>query len=258
MPSIPAYACCKYLTFIMLVFLTACSVFDPQPEPLPSLPVAAKPYQVKQTFRSIIDTERSFLRLYVYRSGRLAHLGHNHVISAHELIGAITVHPDITQSSFSFTIPVTSLVVDAPEARKTAGVAFNTVPSAADIAGTRRNLLGKRLLAAKQYPTISVQSASINRATTGHPLQATDSTVPALLNVNLLIDIAGQQRTVKANTKVTVMDSMLVSRGELTLRLTDLGLTPFSILNGAIAVKDELVLHYQISAPIPASALVPL
>jgi hypothetical protein len=40
---------------------------------------------------------------------------------------------------------------------------------------------------------------------------------------------------------------MLIANGKFTLRQSDVGLAPFSVLMGAIAVRDELEIEYSIT-----------
>jgi hypothetical protein len=40
----------------------------------------------------------------------------------------------------------------------------------------------------------------------------------------------------------------ITASGELTLKQSDFGITPFSVLGGALAVQDQLELRFELSA----------
>ena len=87
----------------------------------------------------------------VYRDGPMARLGHNHVLSVHELSGDVTVPSDLAHSSFALRIPgrVRS-TIDEPRCAPQQGEDFQATVDAASIAGTRAHMLGEQLLDAAQ------------------------------------------------------------------------------------------------------------
>jgi hypothetical protein len=50
---------------------------------------------------------------------------------------------------------------------------------------------------------------------------------------------------------VVHLDAEGLARGEAVLRQSDFGLTPFSILGGLLAVRDELLVDFSLSAAAP-------
>lgn len=97
---------------------------------------------------------KSEVRVLVYRGGVMASLGHNHVIASKYLSGKIYVHDELSKTGFELTIPVNSLMVDDPDLRKQEGVDFSKDIPTETIAGTRRNMLGGKVLDGKHYPVI--------------------------------------------------------------------------------------------------------
>ena len=98
-----------------------------------------------------VDPARSLLLIVVRRGGALAQFGHDHVVASHDVAGYIA--PD--EGRADLYVPLDALVVDEPALRAEAG--FDTQPSAADIAGTRRNMLEKVLETSRHpYALIAV------------------------------------------------------------------------------------------------------
>ena len=87
-----------------------------EPASTPNLPLTGRVYR--------IDESRSELRILVYRSGPLAHFGHNHVIVNHSVRGAVRLAEAAGESEFTLSIPVAGFVVDDAAARREEGPDF--------------------------------------------------------------------------------------------------------------------------------------
>ncbi|MGH8208269.1 MAG: YceI family protein [Steroidobacteraceae bacterium] len=176
----------------------------------------------------------------VFRGGTLAKVGHNHVIASHALSGTFYVSAAQARSTFEVHLPVAELTVDEAALRaKESEVDFPPdVPDSAKD-GTRRNMLGGALLDAEHYPEIVLRSERLEPAADGSGVQW----------------LAHVQVTVRDRIAFLVVpvrythsgDELLVS-GELPLKQTDLGLTPFSALLGALQVVDEMKVRFHIVA----------
>jgi len=129
-------------------------------------------------------------------------------------------------------------LIDEPELRAKEGPEFPTeVPDSAK-EGTRRNMLSEALLNAAQYPDITLVSQHIGApAGTGSPVRA-----------DVQVTIRGQTHSLSVPVNYSFEDSRLVVSGELPIKQTDLGLTPFSAMLGALQVQDELRLRFRIVA----------
>jgi polyisoprenoid-binding protein YceI len=178
------------------------------------------------------------LTILVFRGGPLAKAGHNHVIASHTLHGTLYVPVDRARTTFEVHLPVTELTVDEEALRAKENEA-DFPPDVPDSAkdGTRRNMLGGALLDAQHYPEIVLRSSSLEAAPGGSGLQW----------------LAHAQVTVRDRTSPVVVpvryeqhaDEIVVS-GELPLKQSDLGLTPFSALLGALQVVDEMKVRFRI------------
>ncbi len=182
-----------------------------------------------------VDAEGSDIRLLVHRAGALSRLGHSHVISVGQIAGTVTVHPDLEQSSFELEIPVRGLIVDDPRPRREEGDEFSTEPSERDMAGTRANMLGERVLNAERYPLITLTG-------TGPTGDGPESVL------NLSIELLGRVVELSVPTTLRLDADSLEATGTFRLSHGDLGMRPFSAMVGALRVADEMNLKYRVRA----------
>lgn len=182
-----------------------------------------------------VDAEGSDIRLLVHRAGALSRLGHSHVISVGQIAGTVYVHPDLERSSFELEIPVRGLVVDDPRARREEGDEFSTEPSERDMAGTRDNMLGERVLNAEQYPFVRLTGTG----PTGDG--------PEFV-LELSIELLGRVVELSVPTTLRLDADSLEATGTFRLSHGDLGMRPFSAMVGALRVADEMELKYRVRA----------
>ncbi len=211
----------------------------PVPGPTPQAPVATTGADADtipagaQVFD--VDPQRSVATIRVYRSGPMAKLGHNHVITSAEESGFAWRGPKPADSGFQLRIPVTTLVVDDPAARSAAGPDFEgAVPESAR-EGTKKNLLRPEVLDASQFPVVTVRAGGLG-GTWQEPVALADVTLKGVTRrVEVPLDLADSAGT-------------LTARGTFRLRQTEFGIVPFSVGGGAIQVADEIVLGFEIVA----------
>lgn len=202
----------------------------PRPERVSVAPLMKRGASVYE-----IDPQQSEIRALVFRTGRLATLGHNHVISATGLSGSVYLQSDFAHSGFELSLPVASLVVDDPKLRGEEGEAFPGEIAEADILGTRENMLGARVLDAQAFPEITVTAIGVSGARNS-----------ASLAVQIVL------RGVPANftvpTIIALEDGKLTATGQMEISHSDFGLEPFSALLGAIAVADTIPIKFRLVA----------
>jgi polyisoprenoid-binding protein YceI len=182
-----------------------------------------------------VDSDASLLIIRVYKGGALSRAGHNHVIASHSLTGVAYVPDEPTRASFDIHMLAEELTVDEDELRAQEGPDFPPgIPENAKV-GTRRNMLGPAVLDADRYPDIVLQSEAMQRGPDGLEAQVRvivrDRASPAI--VPLKYEIHGNELRVE---------------GELALKQTDLGLTPFSLFGGALKVEDEIKVRFRVVA----------
>jgi hypothetical protein len=187
-----------------------------------------------------VDPSRSEVFWRISKAGVMARFGHNHVISARQFSGTVLVPADRTQSRFELEIPVAALVVDEPELRARFGEEFASVPSEADIQGTRNNMLGDGVLKAAMFPVVRVR---------GGELMGDGAAQTAAIQIEIL----GNTFDFRVPCAVTFEEGSLEARGEFGLDHAELGMMPFSALGGALQVGERLEFTYRIRAAQTAS-----
>jgi hypothetical protein len=230
---------------LLAALLSACLVPPRPAPPPPQVPGAETPAPHEGVPYDIVPQE-SLLTIRVYRGGTLAGAGHNHVIAAHAIEGTIYVPADVMRASFEARILVAGLTVDEAALRAEAGSAEfpPEVPQTAKD-GTRRNMLSAALLDAERNPQIVLRAVRIEAA--GSPAGAAGGAgSPVLARVQTTV--AGQVRSITVPVRYELTARTLVASGDAPLRQTDLGLTPFSALLGALQVQDEMRVRFRIVA----------
>jgi len=187
--------------------------------------------QGKPVFR--VDSRESLVVLEVRRSGSLARLGHDHVVASHDLTGYVA--PD--EGRADLYVALARMQVDEPALRAEAG--FDTQPSESDIEGTRANMLEK-VLEAEKFPfaLIRVSGAKAKEKKT---------------TLAVAITLHGSTRTLQVPAEIEADAEKMSVTGRLSFDQTDFGITPYSLLGGAIAVQNRIDLRFRIIARLPGA-----
>ncbi len=182
----------------------------------------------------------SLLAILVYRGGALASAGHNHLIASHELGGTFYVPDDPLGASFEVVIPVLSLSVDE-EALRAGEHSPDFPPGIPESArtGTREHMLGADQLDAEHGPLIILRSVSMEPAR-----PATPGTVLA----HLRVAVRGVEHPLDVPVRYERAGDSIVADGEVSVRQSELGITPYSAMLGALQVRDELRVKFRIVA----------
>lgn len=181
---------------------------------------------------AIDSTDSQRLEIRVYREGSLASLGHDHVVSARDVRGYALVPRDRSQARADVYLPVESLLVDAPEAAAEAGIASNL--SQEDIDATRRHML-EDVLASAQYPFLLIHGV----CRTGTPRCET---------LDARITLHGVTRALEIPVELESGSNRLVVSGHFSVLHSDFGMTPYSILGGAMRVKNRIDVKFRFEA----------
>jgi YceI-like domain len=218
---------------LVVLGLAACGAPRPRP-PAPQPPnqptLGLQPLPAPGTYR--IDSSKSELRILVYRAGALASFGHNHVIVNRAVSGSLRLAETVPSSSFSISVRVVDFIVDDAQSRIEEGGDFpGDLPEDAR-SGTRHNMLSAAMLNAVQYPTISVTSMAI-------------TSTQGALSAALTINIAGHESIVHAPFTLDSDSRHLTAAGSLELKQTAIGLTPYSLMLGALQVQDAMLVKFK-------------
>lgn len=235
---------CKLRLLGVLLCATLASGCMPRPRvPPPAVaappPVAPAPH-LGTPYAIIAD--QSLLTILVYRGGPLASAGHNHVIASHALVGSFYLPADLTRASLEVVVPVSTLTVDEPQLR----ALENPADFPADVpestrAATRRNMLSEALLDAAQFPDMQLRALSLQAQG-----RLTGSGGEALALVE--ITVRAVPHAISVPVHYELREDTLVAEGQLALKQSDLGLTPFSAMLGALVVQDEMRVRFHIVA----------
>lgn len=229
------------LAGLLAVLLSACAPGAPPPSAVAPGPAAAPaaPDTVDGYYRRAeaagqtvlrIDPGRSLIAVVVRRGGRLARLGHDHLIASRTLEGFVA--PEQGRADLRFRLD--QLSVDEPELRAEAGL--DTPLSDAAREGTRRNMLDK-VLDAERFPDVLIHAA---RAAGADTLAVAITLHGVTRGMDIPVDI--ESRAGRA------ADATLSVSGSASLKQSDFGIAPFSVLGGALAVQDRLELRFKIVA----------
>lgn len=175
----------------------------------------AAPQQARSTASSI-DVAHSKLTVHVYKQGLFSFLGDNHEIDAPITAGSY----DGSAQSVVLTVDATKMKVLDP---KLSADKRNTVQS---------NMVGPQVLDVAKYPTISFQSTSISSAD------------PNRWTITGNLTLHGQTHPVTFQAKR--IDPTHFS-GSATIRQTAFGITPIKIAGGAVSVKDDVNVEFDVA-----------
>lgn len=166
--------------------------------------------------RKSIDTEHSTLTVRVYKSGLLSGFGHEHEIHAPVQSGYL----DEEKNAVEFSVNARSLrVIDRDVSDK-------------DRAEIQATMLGPRVLDSDKFPEIKFRSTGVSSSADGK------RTIHGELTLH------GQTHPVDA----TADGASGHYRGSAVLRQKDFGITPVTVAGGAIKVKDEVRIEFEIVA----------
>lgn len=161
-----------------------------------------------------IDEQKSAITIRVYKTGLFSAFAHNHEI-----------HAPIQQGNFDEQKRTVELTVNAKQLR-----VLDPDASASDRVQVQANMVGPKVLDVERFPEIKFHSTSIEPVGSGKWGLHGDLT------------LHGQTHSVK----VDVQGEKGHYSGSATLKQTDFGITPITIAGGAVKVKDEIRVEFEI------------
>ncbi|NHZ90476.1 YceI family protein [Massilia sp. CCM 8733] len=215
----------------LLVLVAGCaSTTAPPPAPTPAAPAFGW-YQDAVRARQVlrIDSALSLITVTVRRGGTFARMGHDHVVASRSIEGFVA--PDAGRADFRFRLD--QMTVDETGLRAKAGL--TTQPDLDAIAGTRTNML-TRVLDAERFPLVEL-----------HAERAAGKS-DKIETLRLTVTLHGVSRTVDVPTTIERSAGGLTASGTLILNQSDFGITPMSVMGGALTVLDPMELAFRIVA----------
>jgi polyisoprenoid-binding protein YceI len=161
-----------------------------------------------------ISSEKSVLTVHVFKAGLFSAFGHEHEISA-----------PIQQGSFTEQNPSVELTVDARRLR-----VVDKDVSDKDRAEIQQTMRGPKVLDSERFPEIRFRSTAVTPA------------APGKWTIQGDLTIHGETRPVKF--EVALQGGHY--RGTAEIRQKDFGITPVTVGGGAVKVKNELRVEFDV------------
>ena len=179
------------------------------------------------TVHYIIEAQGSTFTVRAFATGLLSALGHDPTIALPEFDGEIFLNPDaVEQSSLRMVIHSASLT------------------DTDDISGKDREEINRRMheevLESDSFPDIVYECSRGSASKTGEGQY--------WVGLNGDLTLHGVKRAQPVSAHVSVNGSLLRAMGEFSVRQSDYEIRPVSALGGAVKLKDEIKLSFNISA----------
>jgi polyisoprenoid-binding protein YceI len=174
-----------------------------------------------------IDSAKSKLEIHVYKEGVFKAFGHNHLIIAKQMSGGVRFDPKkIESSAMNLKVETKSLTV-SPQGEPEK-----------DRQDVQTTMSGEKVLDVAKYPEIVFSSTGVSAVkTTGDGWTLT-------LSGNLKLH--GVEKPVRLPVILHVNGNQLHAQGQVSLLQTDYGIKPVKAGGGAVTVKDELKISFDI------------
>ena len=193
---------------------------------VPSLVLSAYSFRAEKTYK--VNASKSNFIVKVGTAGLLGGLGHNHTIKITNFNGEAKVNPDaLEQSSLTLNVETADMRV------------IDTDISDADRKEVQSTMLEK-VLETGRFSTSSFRSTKV----VGVQRNGND----AKLTLEGELNLHGIQKHISIPMTVSMNGKELRARGEIGLKQTDYKIEPVSAGLGAVKVKDEVRLSFDIVA----------
>lgn len=229
------------ISIAMLLLLASCSTLPAVNTSEPDVLVSNVP-RWQQEYSELardgqvyrLDSSGSVVRIYAFRSGTGARLGHNHVLNAPQFAGWVYLPQEqVADARFDLEFRLDSLKLDDPKERARLGEAFASTPSSGALQRTREHMLGADNLDAERFPFLRIHSLQVK------------GELPKLA-VKVQVELHGQLHEMWLPLDVSRTEGQLQVRGAMVLRQSDFGVRPYSVLGVFLAVQDELVVEFSL------------
>jgi polyisoprenoid-binding protein YceI len=176
-----------------------------------------------------IDSAKSKLEIEVKKEGLFKAFGHNHLIIAKEISGQVQFDPQrIESSAVTLKMQTKSLTV-SPQGE-----------SEKDIQDIQATMSGEKVLDVEKYPEIVFTSTRVSAVK-----QAGDDWT---LTLSGNLKLHGVEKPVSLPVTLHSTGNQLQAQGQVPLLQTDYGIKPIKVGGGAVTVKDELKINFNIMA----------
>jgi polyisoprenoid-binding protein YceI len=176
-----------------------------------------------------IDSAKSKLEINVYKEGVFKAFGHNHLIISKQMSGGVQFDPKkIESSAVNLKVETKSLTV-SPQGEPEK-----------DRQDVQTTMSGEKVLDVAKYREIIFTSTGISEVKT---------TVNGwTLTLSGKLTLHGVEKPVRLQVALHVNGNQLQAQGKVSLLQTDYGIKPVKAGGGAVTVKDELKISFDIVA----------
>lgn len=178
-----------------------------------------------------LDASTGSFHVLLYKDGPLQALGHDHVVAAPAFQGEVELSS--SSAALTLTLEASSLQIDEPEAR-----ASEKLPKIKDGDRTKiaASMRGAKGLDVARYPEIALRSDSIE------PVAGEAD----LWMVTARFSLHGSSATIDFPVKMTEASGGRWFSGYVRLRPSDYGVKPFSVFGGAVRLRDEALVKFDL------------
>ena len=174
-----------------------------------------------------IDPASSRFTVRGFAAGLLSGFGHNPVIAIRDFSGEVNFAPDnLAGSSVGITIQAGSFEVQNDVSEKDLREITHT--------------MNDQVLEVKRFPEIAFESRQVSG------MQLGESLYVAKIEGHLFLHGVTRPQTISAN--VAPSEEKLRAYGEFSIKQSDFRIKPVSVAGGALKLKDELKLSFDITA----------
>jgi polyisoprenoid-binding protein YceI len=176
-----------------------------------------------------IAAAESNLWVFVAKAGLFSAFAHDHNIGVKSFGGSVTV-PESGAAGGALTLDIEAkslTVLDQKVSDKDRAEITSSMHSA--------------VLESEKYPKISFKSVSVSGLK-----QTGENGYGFTVNGDLMLH--GATKRIAVPVSATITPQQLRATGKYTLRQTDFGIKPYSAAGGAVKVKDEVVINFNIVA----------
>ena len=174
-----------------------------------------------------IDLASSRFTVRAFAAGLLSGFGHNPVIAIRDFSGEVNFAPDnLAGSSVGVTIQAGSFEVQNDVSEKDLREIIHT--------------MNDQVLEVKRFPEIAFESRQVSG------MQLGESLYVAKIEGHLFLHGVTRPQTISAN--VAPSEDKLRVYGEFSIKQSDFRIKPVSVAGGALKLKDELKLSFDITA----------
>lgn len=220
---------------LLALTLASCAAAPDEARTAATAGFAIAPYRAALDSAAVyrVSAQRSRADVIVRSEGPLQRIGHDHVITAGAIDGYVLLaEPGSGDSHADLTVDLGALTVDAADARSVFGLSSG--PSEGDIARTAANL-HEKVLETGLWREAHVSITLLER-------------LGDTARCEVTVHLRGKRHSFPVFVQLDHDNARLRARGVFDLRQTDLGLEPFSVLAGALSVRDRIEIAFRIEA----------